>query len=246
MLIEPKELKTKFGVSPDGILHVGAHLGEESQLYIDAGWLCRVIWIEGQLELANALRITLPKDNNLILNAIVWDENDLDLDFKITNNSQSSSLLDFGNSWIYPEINVTKVNKVKTRRLDSLISDGDNIDLVVLDIQGAELKALIGLGDHINRVKYIFSEVNKKEVYKDCAQVNQIDDYLIRYGFQRIATKWIEGAGWGDALWIKTNLIKGHRINIVLYKITTLADFSRVKRKVKYEFLQIRDYFRKL
>jgi len=237
MLIEPIVLRDKFGVNPKGILHVGAHLGEEYELYRSALWFCNIIWVEGQKNLADTLKVSLPPGKNSVINAIVWDEDDRELPFNISNNSQSSSLLDFGTHRnIYPDIHVTEITQVKTKRLDSLINPDDIIDLLVLDIQGVELKAIIGLGKHLNRVNYIYSEVNKKEVYKHCSKVSEMDKYLGKYNFKRCATFWVEGAGWGDALYIKSNLVKDYRLNIFLYK------FINTKRSIKY-FIR---YFKKI
>jgi hypothetical protein len=153
----------------------------------------------------------------------VWDLDGIELDFKLTNNSQSSSLLDFGTHQLsYPNIFVNNTERIRTKRLDSFIELNDNIDLLVLDIQGVELKALIGLGEHLKRVKYIYSEVNKREVYIDCSQVKDLDRYLRNFGFKRAATSWVVGAGWGDALWIKTDLINKFWLNIVLFKLKEL------------------------
>ena len=40
------------------------------------------------------------------------------------------------------------------------------------------------------------------EVYKNCARVEQIDDFLHNYGFVRVETSW-DGGIWGDAFYIK-------------------------------------------
>jgi len=222
MLIGTDILKNKFGVNPKGILHVGAHLAEEYELYVNAGWSCRVIWVEGQAKLVRKLQSSLPTSHKII-QAVVWDLDGIELDFKLTNNSQSSSLLDFGTHQLsYPNIFVNNTERIRTKRLDSFIELNDNIDLLVLDIQGVELKALIGLGEHLKRVKYIYSEVNKREVYIDCSQVKDLDRYLRNFGFKRAATSWVVGAGWGDALWIKTDLINKFWLNIVLFKLKEL------------------------
>jgi hypothetical protein len=71
-----------------------------------------------------------------------------------------------------------------------------------LDIQGAELMAIKG-GEHaILNADALYLEVNTEEVYKGCALMNELDEYLAKYGFKRINTK-ITEYGWGDALYIK-------------------------------------------
>ena len=58
-----------------------------------------------------------------------------------------------------------------------------------------------------------------------------MDDYLIDFGFKRIATKWVIGAGWGDALWIKTDLIDGYWFNIFFFKFKELKNLISVAVK---------------
>ena len=71
-----------------------------------------------------------------------------------------------------------------------------------IDIQGAELLALKGMGNIINYFNYVYLEVNQEYVYKNCALVNEIDKYLSKYNFVRVETSWTK-AQWGDALYIK-------------------------------------------
>jgi hypothetical protein len=108
---------------------------------------------------------------------------------------------------------------VITKRLDEVIDDHDDISFVNLDIQGAELDALKGLGLMIHKVKWIYSEVNREEVYEGCAKIEELDDYLAKFSFKRIATRWAYGTGWGDALWIKKIESKGLRKTITIFKL---------------------------
>jgi hypothetical protein len=70
-------------------------------------------------------------------------------------------------------------------------------------LQGVELQALKGLGERVKNAKWIYSEVNKKMVYKDCTLIVDLDQYLKQYNFRRVATRWVYGKGWGDALYIQ-------------------------------------------
>ena len=72
-----------------------------------------------------------------------------------------------------------------------------------IDLQGVELEALKGLGQYIHQVKWIYTEVNRKEVYIDCTNVKDLDLYLKNFGFSRVVTKWCLGKGWGDALYVR-------------------------------------------
>lgn len=71
-----------------------------------------------------------------------------------------------------------------------------------IDIQGAELLALKGMTKVINNYDYIYLEVNKEHLYKDCALIDEIDSFLNTFNFTRVETFWTD-YNWGDALYIK-------------------------------------------
>ena len=235
MLISVEELKSRFGVSPSGILHVGAHLAEEWADYERAEWstFSRIIWVESQHELAQKLILALDPKRNRIINATVWSESGKKMNFHVASNSQSSSLLAFGtHATTYPTIKFDTDQIITTVRLDEIIKDSDDISFVNLDIQGAELEALKGLGSKLHKVRWIYSEVNKKEVYEGCAKIEEIDEYLNDFAFKRIATRWAYKTGWGDALWIKKNERKGMLKAILTFK---LIEMLRIVKLVSYQ-----------
>ena len=202
MLFSVSNLSSIWNVKPKGVLHVGAHEGEEWADYRDNDWL-PVIWVEGQPELASVLKAKLPKEFNTIIQAYVWDLDNVEMTFNIANNGQSSSLLEFGtHSKNYPQIQFDEKISIKTRRLDSVIKATLEYDFINIDLQGVELKALIGLGNQLTKAKWIYSEVNKKEVYQNCTNVSDLDFFLKKYGYSRKATRWCIGKGWGDALYV--------------------------------------------
>jgi hypothetical protein len=105
---------------------------------------------------------------------------------------------------------VTEILEVKSKRMDTLIVENginiDDYDFVNLDIQGAELLAIKGFGEFLNKINYIYTEINTNYLYKDCALINEIDDYLNEYGFVRTETL-LTNYEWGDALYIKKTLL---------------------------------------
>jgi hypothetical protein len=143
------------------------------------------------------------------------------------NNSQATSLLELGTSLSrYPEIEVVREIKVLTKRLDSLELDFNRIDFLNLDIQGAELQALKGMGPKIFEISYVYSEVNRESVYKGCALIAEMDDFLSQKGFTRIDTIWTNN-GWGDALWVKNELIpKMLSARVFLRKFITIPQIA--------------------
>jgi FkbM family methyltransferase len=203
MLISVENLTKIWKIQPKGVLHVGAHLAEESEDYAQHNW-GKTIWIEAQTNLVDQLRKKLDPQFNQVINATVWSEPGITLQFNVSSSSQSSSLLNFGtHKNDYPDIFVTKSYSVTTSTLDEILDSDSEFDFVNLDVQGVELEALKGLGARFDNVKWIYSEVNKKEVYENCSDVKEIDRYLQERGFRRVATRWMKGQGWGDALYIR-------------------------------------------
>lgn len=203
MLIPISELIEDFNINPSGVIHVGAHEAEEAESYEDYGWL-PVIWLEAQPDLVKSLKLRVKPEFHTVIQAAVYNENGREMTFNVSTNSQSSSLLEFGtHARDYPGVVNASSYKISTQRLDSILEGYPIPNFINLDIQGVELKALIGLGHLIDSVDYVYTEVNRKEVYKDCDLIDSIDAFLSSKGFKRIAVRWHWYQGWGDALYIR-------------------------------------------
>lgn len=79
------------------------------------------------------------------------------------------------------------------------------IDVIWMDIQGAELLALKGLEDIINTVKVIFTEVTYKELYEGQDLYPELNDFLKFKGFEEVYHgKALTCPEWfGEAVYIK-------------------------------------------
>lgn len=203
--------KKLYQVEPMGILHVGAHDGEEYQEYLAnnmlGGGSC--IWVEAQPNKAEQLEEKLRNDpKHKVINALAWSE-EVWLELKVTTRTASSSVFDLGyHAQFYKDIKVEKTTPVKAVRLDSILSEADSFDFVVLDVQGAELEALRGLGDLLGNVNWVFTEVSKKNLYIGGASHVDVDKFMQSVGFRRRFVEWDRNAGWGDALYVRDEVWK--------------------------------------
>lgn len=199
------KFKKVFDVHPSGVLHVGAHLAEELDEYEKNDFFGdgKIYWVEGQKDLFREIDSKLDKNKNVAIQAFAWDVDDVELTFNVTNKSASSSLFNLGqHKNVYPEIYVKEKIKVYTSRLDSVLPKNAKFDYVALDVQGSELKAIEGLGNFLDQVKWIYTEVSREELYKNAPLVKDLDKYLSEKGFTRKFTAWDRKADWGDALYI--------------------------------------------
>jgi FkbM family methyltransferase len=144
--------------------------------------------------------------SDLLLNYLLYDEDGKDLDFNISNNTQSSSVLNFSkHSKFYPQIIYTKKINKKSITLDTIIKkysiDMSKFNMLNLDLQGVELRVLNGIKDNIKYIDYIYTEINTVDVYQGNDIMENIDIFLS--DFIRVETSLIESQGWGDGLYVR-------------------------------------------
>lgn len=208
MIINFEDLKKVLiikNIKINGVIHIGAHECEELRFYNNLGVKNEdIIWIDAiNSKVIEARNRGIPN----VYNAVITDKDDEELEFNISNNIQSSSILEFGtHSQEHPNVVfVDKIN-VKSISVDTFFKrnniDASKINFWNFDIQGAELLALKGASQSLKYVDVLYLEVNEKELYKDCGLVYDIDKYLSGYGFIRVLTTMTQH-GWGDALYIK-------------------------------------------
>ena len=201
MLIKWNDLSHYINTEITGVLHVGGHLAEELEIYMSNN-IENVIWVEADQKRSNQIKKLVPAQHQVIC-SVVGDEDGKTVTFHEANNGQSSSIFNFGTHVVeHPEVFYVSETKKRMRRLDTLAAEYSfhEFNFLNLDIQGAELLAIKGLGNLLNEVKYIYTEVNEKSLYEGCCLISDLDDYLS--GFQRVITE-MTHFGWGDAFYVK-------------------------------------------
>lgn len=210
MLISLDYLIKKYRFTPEYILHIGASSGQEAEAYKKAG-AKHVTWIEADPNVYGKLLKNLSRyPGHFGVNACISDKDGEEVEFKVTSNEgQSSSIYELGtHSQAHPDVIVIDRIKLITSRVDTLRRDGKiqsahSFDFLNIDLQCAELVALKGMGDMLSEFKYAYIEVNQKPLYVGCPMVQDIDMYMLGFGFKRVETKWEGRFGWGDAAYLK-------------------------------------------
>lgn len=206
MLIPFQKLKTKFPqFQPKGVVHVGAHEGQELSEYHRLG-IKDMIFIEANPKIyQRLLKNCAPYEDVICFNECVSDKEE-EVTFNIANNDgQSSSFLELGtHKQMHPEVSYIGTQTMKTVRLDSLLKGLDKgFDFLNMDIQGAEGLALVGMGDLLSQFKWLYLEVNKTEVYKGCVQLPELEYYVGKFGFKRKEILFPGNCTWGDCYFDK-------------------------------------------
>lgn len=192
----------KYDITPNGVIHVGMHKAEEYPIYKSAG-VQSILFVEANRDLAHGWQND--DDDCYVVHTAVSDKVE-DVEFHITNNGESSSILELGDhAKIYPHIVNVETVKMKTTTLDKILEKVGIYtfawNILNLDIQGAELKAMRGL-TRWDAIEAVFTEVNYREMYKGCALEPEITSFLADLGLYKVEEV-DTGCGWGDALYIR-------------------------------------------
>lgn len=230
MLIPFEYLFNKYKITSTEVCHVGSNDGAEAEQYLALG-IKRIVWVEAHEPTFQKLvahigsirhgpnepkrfdhcqkgRVTFHNGAiHVCINACVSDTDGQPVTFHVANNSsQSSSILELGtHTTAHPSVTFVEDVPMRTQRLDTLLAEFVPFQpgaFLNIDLQGAELLALRGLGDLLNQFDALYLEINERELYKTCALVGEVDAWLAERGFSRVQTK-MEKAGWGDALYLR-------------------------------------------
>ncbi len=214
VLLNLDHLKNKYSLEVKKIAHIGAHKGEEVEEYLNIFPNVKIDLFEPQTNLFQYLVENFGNRNNISLhNFALGSKNGSSSMFVADNEGLSSSFYKPKEHLIeHPEVKFHPDDSIfEIKVLDELgIS---NIDFLNIDTQGYEMEVLKGSVTVLNTdVKYIILEINKKELYEGCPLVKDIDIFLNKYEFIRTDTHyWMDSYSWGDAFYIKKDLISSKR-----------------------------------
>lgn len=230
MLISLRSLIARYGLRLRGAIHVGAHLGQEAQIYHDCG-LAEVLWIEANPALLDELRANVAPFGHTVVAACLGPTSgakvilNLSDDPKGTNRGQSSSVLPLGlHRQRYPDISYVGSIDLTTRTLDSVVDEqgATGSNLLNVDVQGYELHVLEGAERTLPQFDCVYVEVNFDELYEGCALLPDLDAFLEDRGLTRVKT-WLWGSqyrderdgetwsGWGEAVWVRSGFRRSSR-----------------------------------
>jgi FkbM family methyltransferase len=203
----------RHGCRPRGIVHVGAHRGGELGAYL-ALRPQRIVWVEADPDLVQGLRATAASargdTEQVVIHALITDRDGDETAFRrYTNDGGSSSV--FASTELlrsrFPGVEETgEVLTLRSRRLDSVLREAGlepaDVDVLVFDVQGAELMALRGAGEYLDAAAFIESEISTEEIYRGAPLAPELEAFLASAGFERVTT-----LPWhGDAVYKRAGL----------------------------------------
>lgn len=200
--LDLEELVQKYQVKIKGLIHVGAHYGQEYEIYQKLG-IANLIFFEPLSENFKILKTHIGENATLVQKALGNENKQVKMYTESFNNGMSSSILKPQKHLEqYPQIVFDQEEIVEMVRLDDFLSEKANYNFLIIDVQGYELEVLKGSQETLTNISGVLTEVNRDELYENCVRVEQLDDFLNLYDFDRVETNW-EGGTWGDAFYLK-------------------------------------------
>ena len=180
-------------IDSKGVLHLGAHKGEEADIY---QWLGKkVIWVEALPKVFDQLKDNLYfYSNQEAYCLLLGDMDNIKKSFYISNNdSVSSSLFKFSKNTLdrkyFPEQKLEIKNEIilEMSKLDTFVKK-NSIDISkynhwIVDLQGAELLALKGAENSLEFCDSLLIEISKVDIYENGVLWPELKNWLIKRNF---------------------------------------------------------------
>jgi len=188
----------------NGCIHIGAHAGQEYVLY-KAMNIRNLLFYEPIKKNFDTLAATV--DNSVIIRNVALGNTKGEIEMYCEERGLSNSILEPAHHLAqYPQIEFPNKEIVEISTLDSETIQSFLYNMIVMDVQGYELEVLRGGEETLKHIDMVLTEINKVEMYKGCALVEDMDEYLGERGFHRICTYWqADGGTWGDGLYARIN-----------------------------------------
>lgn len=202
----------KIGLHNSGVIHVGAHLGEEVPVYREFGY-SPIILVEPNPSLFAELVQRWQSSKIDVISAAVADCTGVATlyEHRTSNGSvESASLFRLGELGEVVQFDSKTVYQVRKTTVDDLLTGRSESWMLVIDAQGAELKVLQGAQKSLGLMNVVICEVNLSENYLGAPLENEIDEFLEDFGFSKTfciyhelyrgSVRW---PAWGECLYRK-------------------------------------------
>ena len=198
-----RNLRHLPGVHYRVVIDGGANHGSFTDAFLQLHRPERLVQVEAIPELAEGLRRRYAETPEIsIVSAALSDRNG-DAPFEINRSEASSSLLPIdprNTAWFSRDLRVARTVQVRTMTLATLMEEQglDTVDLLKLDLQGAERLVLTGGETLLDRVRVIYTEIFFEQLYAGAWLFPEMNAFLSGRGFKLCGLSNIVHAADGD------------------------------------------------
>jgi FkbM family methyltransferase len=181
------DIRTRLTTESPIIIDGGANNGSTTDFFLRQYKSPVIHAFEPIPELVAALEQKFADRRNVTVHGAAIGAEAKTVSFNVVNNLVSSSVLNPSvlNKGIHGEkMDICKIVEVQQVRLEDMMQDYREIDLLKLDLQGYELEALKGCGSMLARIKIITTEIEFVALYDEQPLFGDIDVFLRAHGFR--------------------------------------------------------------
>jgi FkbM family methyltransferase len=192
---------------PIVIVNLGSRDGNEDVTFAQNFPKARIISFEPNPETYQIVVSTTSPHVSITPCNLAATEFDGTIDFyqNKTGNHGASSIFRKSGLYDYIESYKQEVIQVRSVRLDNFLSSigVQKVDLLWADIQGAELSAFRGMGELMNSVKCVNTEIEYKPIYAGQPLYDEVRSFLESKGLKETQKTCRYDGFWGDAIFVR-------------------------------------------
>lgn len=200
-----------------GVLQIGANAGQELGYFVSNGITLGAFIepLDGPFGVLQQRCAEVP--GFLPVHALCASRDGDLVEFHVaTNNGESSSLFSPRNHLTdYPHVQFPTRTMMHAFTLDRIFAVigvqrpeiAQAVNLLYMDVQGAELEVLKAASSVLRQVDYIHTEVGLGGGYQDDVELDDLIQFLKVYGF-RLYELEIGRTGWGNAMFIRHSVVR--------------------------------------
>lgn len=181
------DIKNRLATESPTIIDGGANNGSTTEFFLQQYKSPVIHAFEPIPELVGELKQKFAGRSNVTVHGAALGAEAKTVSFNVVNNLVSSSVLNPSalNKGIHGEkMDIRQVMEVPQVRLEDVLKDCREIDLLKLDLQGYEMEALKGCGRLLERTRIITTEIEFVALYDVQPLFGDIDVFLRSHGFR--------------------------------------------------------------
>lgn len=232
----PIEFLSRYATKPKHLLHIGAHLLEESENYARLG-IEDVSWVEANIKL-EPINVNRFPDARVLYRAVT-DVGNSSVVLNLTSNSVSSSIFHIDPASSFSQIEESESLEVLTESLDSVYAWANNsakqkVDSILIDVQGAEGLILRGKCMALCQIDTLVIEVSHNTFYIGADSYINVRNKLKASGLCKVTSFINPLTGHGDELWISKQVVlrKNQKLFLIVVFRNILLALARYYEKL--------------
>jgi FkbM family methyltransferase len=232
------DLCQQHNITPRGIILVGAYDGKTLKR-LNLPNTVKTLLIDANPSAVERLQENFADSPNVqVVQAAIANHNDT-VTLHLTSLESSSSILPWKQySEIYPNIKEIQQLTLSSRTLDTLLEElnlsPSDFNILILDIQGAELLALEGANQLLNTLDAIYTNVHYQELFEGGALAEEVNQFLSDYKFDIVAEDTPYHPAWGEAFYVRQTV----RTEDGIHPVKPLSPIAKQLQETKQELEQ--------